>query len=265
MKIEEWLGADNQIGIDIWHKKYQRNEENFEEWVKRVSGGDPEIARLIKEKKFLFGGRILANRGIDDTEEKTTLSNCYVQPSPEDSIESIYETCRDLAKTYSRGGGCGIDLGKLAPKGAKVRNQARTTSGAVSFMSTFSQVAETIGQFGRRGALMITMPCTHPDIEDFIKSKTDIAQINGANISVKISDKFMEAVVNNKDWELYFQRKETKEEIKKTIKARDLFNLIVHQGWDYAEPGVLFWDRIKSWNLLSEDPNFEYETVNPCG
>lgn len=150
MTVEEWLGKDNQLGIDIWHKKYQRNDETFDEWLDRVSGNDRDVRRLIKEKKFLFGGRILSNRGVDASEEKTTYSNCYVIEPPQDSIESIYKTCGKLARTYSYGGGCGINISKLAPAGARVHNQAKKTSGAVSFMDTFSQVTEQIGQNGRR-------------------------------------------------------------------------------------------------------------------
>lgn len=104
MTVQDWLGKDNQIGIDIWNKKYQRNNETFEEWVNRVSGGDEEVASLILEKKFLFGGRILSNRNVDDSKEKTTYSNCYVISPPEDNLESIYDTCKKLARTYSYGG-----------------------------------------------------------------------------------------------------------------------------------------------------------------
>jgi len=150
MDIKDWLGEGNTIGLDIWTKKYQRNEETFDQWLSRVSGKNEEVKKLILEKKFLFGGRILSNRGINDSEEKTTLSNCYVISPPEDSIESIYETCSKLARTYSYGGGCGIDISKLSPSGAKVHNQAKNTSGAVSFMDTFSQVTGQIGQNGRR-------------------------------------------------------------------------------------------------------------------
>ena len=150
MNVTDWLGKDNQLGIDIWTKKYQRNNESFDEWIERVSGGDKDVADLILSKKFLFGGRILSNRGVDDSSEKTTYSNCYVISPPEDNIESIYDTAKKLARTYSYGGGCGIDISKLSPKGSKVRNQAKNTSGAVSFMDTFSQVTEQIGQNGRR-------------------------------------------------------------------------------------------------------------------
>ena len=132
MELKEWLG-DNQLSLDIWKNKYQRNNETLDEWFDRVSGGNEKVKKLIQQKKFLFGGRILSNRGIKN-DEKVTYSNCYVITPPEDSIESIYESRTKLARTYSYGGGCGIDISKLSPAGAKVRNQAKATSGAVSFM-----------------------------------------------------------------------------------------------------------------------------------
>lgn len=262
MRIEDWLGEDNQLGIDIWHRKYQRNGETFDQWLDRVSINNQYIRNLIIQKKFLPAGRILSNRGIDD--EKCSLSNCYVITPPEDSIESIYKTCSKLARTYSYGGGCGIDISNLAPEGAKVHNQAKATSGAVSFMDTFSQVTQQIGQNGRRGALMISISDTHPDLEKFITIKSDLNKVNYANISVRISDAFMKAVEEDKDWELKFERKETGEVISKTVKAKELFRKLCEQNWDYAEPGMLFWDRINNYNLLSNTKSFKYAGVNPC-
>ena len=151
MRIEEWLGNENQLGIDIWNKKYCFNGETFDEWIERVSNGNKELAQLIKDKKFLFAGRILANRGLDKVGKKITYSNCYVLPPVEDSIEGIYNTCAELARTFSYSGGCGIDISGLRPRGMKVNNASNTTTGAVSFMDTFSQVTGTIGQNGRRG------------------------------------------------------------------------------------------------------------------
>ena len=134
MTVEQWLGKDNTLGIDIWNKKYRYNNESFDEWLDRVSGGDSDLRQLILEKKFLFGGRILSNRGLDKLGEKVTLSNCYVVEPPEDNIESIFDCAKKLARTYSYGGGCGVDISKLAPKGARVTNTAKETSGSVSFM-----------------------------------------------------------------------------------------------------------------------------------
>lgn len=147
MEIKEWLGKDNQASFNIWTKKYQHNGENFEQWLERVSGGDSDVKNLIRQKKFLFGGRILAGRGIDSN---LSLNNCYVLQSPKDTLESIFDICGKMAKTYSYGGGVGIDISKLRPKGTKVNNAAKFSTGAVSFMDLFSQVTATIGQNNRR-------------------------------------------------------------------------------------------------------------------
>lgn len=262
MTVEQWLGQDNTLGIDIWNKKYRHNGETFEEWIDRVSGGNRDAAQLIREKKFLPGGRILSNRGVSDT--KVTYSNCYVVAPPDDSIESIYESRTKLARTYSYGGGCGIDLSKLSPRGARVKNQARQTSGAVSFMEGYSKTTEEIGQNGRRGALMISLSCEHPDLEEFIDIKAHDGAVTKANISVRVTDRFMEAVQNEEEWVMSFTRPETGETITRTASARYLFDKLCQNNWDWAEPGILFWDTIEEWNLLSNDPSFEYAGVNPC-
>ena len=261
MNVEQWLGKDNTLGMDIWKKKYQNDNETFEEWLDRVSNGNKDIKDMILNKRFLFGGRILANRGLDKLGKKVTYSNCYVL-SVDDSIESIYKACSDLARTFSYGGGVGIDISKLRPINSYVNNTARKTSGACSFMDTFSQVTETIGQNGRRAALMLSIDCKHPEIIDFINIKTDLNRVTKANISVRITDDFMKAVENDEDWELYF--KTEYEEIKKIVKAKEVFKLLCKNNHDFAEPGILFWDRINNYNILSEDDEFEYAGVNPC-
>ena len=264
MLEREWLGEDNQLGVDIWEKKYCHDGESFDEWVTRISGGNEEIGEYIKEKKFLFGGRILSNRGLNKEGRKVTYSNCYVIQPPEDNIESIFECAKKLARTYSYGGGCGIDISGLSPRGAKINNAAKETSGAVSFMDLYSMVPGLIGQNGRRGALMISIDCSHPDLQEFIGLKTDLEKVTKANISVRISDEFMEAVKNNEDYTLHYTREVTGEVIEKQVNAREIFRLIAETNWDYAEPGALFWDRVKNWNLLSNTKEFEYAGVNPC-
>lgn len=264
MKIEEWLGSDNQLGMDIWNKKYRYHEESFEEWVNRISAGNQEIAELIRQKKFLFGGRILSNRGLEYEGRKVSLSNCYVVAPPEDNIESIFECAKKLARTYSYGGGCGVDISGLAPHGARINNAAKETSGAVSFMGLFSLVTELIGQNGRRGALMISIHCSHPDVEEFIDLKTDLEKVTKANISVRIDGAFMDAVKANAPYTLHYTREATGQEITKVVNARDLFHRIAEVNWDYAEPGALFWDRVRGWNLLSNTPEFSFAGVNPC-
>lgn len=264
MDVKEWLGEDNQIGLDIWHKKYQHDNESFDEWLDRVSGNNQTVKELIKSKKFLFAGRILSNRGLNKLGKKVTYSNCYVMKQPEDNIESIFDCARELARTFSYGGGCGVDISKLAPKGAIVNNAAKETSGAISFMDLYSMTTELIGQNGRRGALMISLDCHHPDIEDFITIKSDLDKVTKANISIRVTDDFLQAVVDNKDFKLEFTREETGEKIEKVVKAREIFDKFAKMNWDYAEPAFLFWDRIKSYNLLGNDENFEYAGVNPC-
>lgn len=234
MELQDWKLSE--LGEDIWKKKYQHNGESFEDWLERVSGGDTQVAQLIVDKKFLFGGRILSNRGI--TDRGVTYSNCYVIEPPHDSIEGIYEAAMKLARTFSYGGGCGVDISTLRPKGAEVHNAALTTSGAVSFMDVLEQTARVIGQNGRRGALMISMDSSHPDIHDFIDAKLD-NKLEKCNISVRMSDDDME----NKP---------------------DILDHIALNNYDWAEPGILYWDTIKRYNLLDKFAYFEYAGVNPC-
>ena len=259
MEIEEWLGADNEAGLKCWHKKYQNNGETFEQWFDRVSGGDLEVKRLIREKKFLFGGRVLAGRGVDSNQ---SYSNCYVIKAPEDNLESIFDCCKQMARTYSYGGGCGVDLSKLRPNGSSVNNAAKTSSGAVSFMDLLSSVTGTICQAGRRGALMISMSCDHPDIEEFIKIKSDLSKVNKANISVRMTDDFMQDVCIGNSHTLHFEN--DKCIISKTVNSLELFNEFAKTNWNYAEPGCLFWDRIEKYNFLDHVSEFEFASCNPC-
>lgn len=264
MNVEQWLGKDNQLGIDIWHRKYQNDGETFDEWLDRVSGGNKDARQLIIDKKFLFGGRILANRGLAKNGRKLTYSNCYVLSAPEDNIESIFDTAKKLARTYSYGGGVGISIGNLSPRGAAINNAAKETSGAVSFMDLYSMVTGLIGQSGRRGALMISIPCNHPDLEEFIEVKNDLDKVTKANISVMITDDFMKAVKDRNKYNLTFTREETGEEINKEVDAYEMFHKLCYNNWNMAEPGMLFWDRINNYNIVSEDPDFEYAGTNPC-
>ena len=264
MEIKDWLGEDNQLGIDIWTKKYCNNNETFDQWLDRVSGGNQQIRKMIEEKKFLFGGRILANRGLEKTGRKITLSNCYVLTPPEDSIESIFECAGKLARTFSYGGGAGIDISKLAPRGAKINNTASQTSGAVSFTDLFSMVTGLIGQHGRRGALMLTMSCDHPDLEEFMSVKTDLERVTKANMSIRVTDEFMGCVKQRTMFQQKFDRPESNEQIRKELNAAEFFEKLCYTNWDYGEPGCLYWDRISSWNLLSEFPDYSYAGTNPC-
>ncbi len=237
LREQGWNMSDLQR--DIYEKKYRYDSESFDDFLNRVSAGNNPIKKAIKDKKFMPAGRILAGRGLDKFGRKITLSNCYVMPKVEDNIESIFDTAKYLARTYSYGGGVGLTLSKLRPKGSKVNNAAATTTGAVSFMDLYSMVTGLIGMRGRRGALMLNLDCNHPDIEDFINVKNDLKKVNYANISVNVDDKFMEAVRDDLDYDLYFKVESTGEEIKNTIRARDLYRKLAINNWNMAEPGIL--------------------------
>lgn len=282
MDVSEWLGKDNTLGIDIWEKKYRHNNESFDEWLDRVSTFSDdnqlpylpskdaidykflskEIRRMILEKKFLFGGRILANRGLSGN---YSLSNCYCL-EVKDSIQDIYEVAKNTALTYKAGGGVGIDISNLAPAGAKVNNPAKTSSGAVSFIELFTTTTSLIGINGRRSALMVSMACDHPDIGEFINLKTDVDKATTANLSVRVSDEFMKVASKDKinDWNCMFYRMETDELISRHYNAKELFRKLCDANYDYGEPGILFWDRIKSFSIVSDYPNFKFAGVNPC-
>lgn len=263
-KIREKGWEMSDLQKDIYQQKYRFEGEIFSDFLDRVSGGNKPISKAISGKYFLPAGRILAGRGLDKLGKKITLSNCYVMPKVEDNIESIFDTAKHLARTYSYGGGCGLTLTNLRPKGSKVNNAANTTTGAVSFMELFSMVTGLIGMRGRRGALMLNIDVHHPDIIDFINVKNDLDKVNSANISVNVDNKFMEAVKNDEDYELYFKVESSGEEIKRNIKAKELFRLLAENNWNMAEPGVLYQNRINEWNLMSEDDTFEFAGVNPC-
>lgn len=245
MELKNWL--DTQLGQDIWTRKYQNGDETFDQWLDRVSNGDDAVKDLILSKKFIFGGRILASRGI--TDRKVTYSNCYVLPPVGDSIEEIYDTNKYLARTFSYGGGCGIDISQLRPKGSPVNNAALTTTGAVSFMETFNNTSQTIGQKGRRGALMISMDVNHAEIEDFINAKTQNKKLEECNISVRTDESFMNRVIDGDE------------------NANKLMYKLAENNWNWGEPGMLFWDNINKETLLSEyikNGEFEFAGVNPC-
>ena len=275
----KWLNDD--YIMDTWNKKYRNvkqvdnetvNSETLQQWFNRVCNGDKELIKRMEDMKFLFGGRILANRGLVSKDHKVTLSNCYVLPPVEDNIHSIMKTAEELATVFSRGGGVGIDISKLRYKGAPVRNSAETTTGAVSFMQLYDVVTSIIGQKGRRGALIITMDCEHPDIHDFIDIKKDLNMINNANISVKVSDEFMRYVVEKpgKSYPVKCVIKDEKTgEIWHTHDAKvtpsEILHHIAENSWKMAEPGVLFEDRLKNYNFIENNPYINITGVNPCG
>jgi len=262
-KRKEWL--KKEFPLSIWTRKYQYDTENFEQFFDRVAAGNEAVKRLVKQKRFLGAGRILANRGLQKYGQKVTYSNCYVTKSPKDNLESIFNSAKEMARTFSYGGGTGCDVSKLRPRGAKVNNAAKTTTGPISFLDIFDVAAEKIGQEGRRAALMLTMDIKHPDIFEFIEKKTELEAINKANMSVKVSDGFMEKADNGEKFKLEFDVKDTDEKIEKEIDADRLMNKIAYANWYSGEPGMLFWDRMNDYYMLSEDENHQYETTNPCG
>lgn len=269
---KEWLGEDNTLGLDIWKKKYA-DGRTYHEWMYDVTGGDMQMAKLIESKKFLFGGRILANRNNASVTSKKTYSNCYVISPPEDNLESIFNTAKKLARTFSYGGGCGIDLSKLSFKGAAIHNAAKSSSGVVSFMELYDKTTEIIGQNGRRGALMMSLSSNHPDILEFVDVKRDLNKINNANLSVRVDDDFMIKArdTDEENYELIFNRSmydpETKTEKDMSgtkINPNALLMKLSEYNWETGEPGILFWDNIRKGGLLSNQPGFKYGGVNPC-
>jgi ribonucleoside-diphosphate reductase alpha chain len=275
----KWL--DDDYIMDTWNKKYRNvvqkdentvNSETLHNWFKRVCNGNEELIKRMEDMKFLFGGRILANRGLVTKDHKVTLSNCYVLPPVEDNIDSIFGTAKDLATIFSRGGGVGIDISKLRYKGAPVRNSAETTTGAVSFMQLYDITTAIIGQKGRRGALIIAMDAEHPDVEDFINIKKDLNLITNANISVKVSDRFMRYAVENPGESYTMMCKLIDEETGETwhthritVTPSKILEHIAENNWKMAEPGVLFWDRMKNYNFIENNPYINITGVNPCG
>lgn len=242
MTIQEWLNND-QLGIDIWNKKYRHNNESLDEWFDRVSGGDPEIRRLIVEKKFLFGGRTLSNRGTD----KGSMSNCYSHGYIEDSLEGIMDAAKNIAMTYKAQGGQGLSLSKIRPKGASIGGKFKS-DGVVPFMEIFNTVTESVSQGGsRKGALLMSLDINHPEAETFMTIKSDLNKINKANLSVEIDDEFMNKVVSG------------------DTEVNRLFNILCEQACKYAEPGVIYTNRFRNYNLMEHVDSYQIETCNPCG
>jgi ribonucleoside-diphosphate reductase alpha chain len=213
---------------------------------------------LLEDFKFVPGGRILFGAGQP---RRATLLNCYFFRIREDSIESIFDWCKEAARTYSYGGGVGTDISVLRPRGSPVNNAAIYSTGSVSFMELLSTTTGTIGQAGRRGALMITIRVDHPDVLDFINVKKDLKKVNYANVSVKVTDEFMRAVENDADFELHFENERV--EFRKTVRAKEIWNQLVNAAWQSDEPGLLFWDAIKR-DSTTEYNNMEVQGVNPC-
>lgn len=255
MTEQEWLG-NNQLSLDIWHNKYQYNEESFEEWLDRVSSNNSEIKRLIREKKFLFGGRTLANRGIPNS---GSFSNCYSIGYVPDSLDGIMDVAHKIAMTFKAQGGQGLSLSKIRPKGSMIAGQY-SSDGIVPFMNIFNTITESVSQGGsRKGALMMSIDAWHPEAETFIKIKEDFSKINKANLSVELNDQFMKFAETGMTGELKVKGQNYH------IEPKKIFNTICESAWKSAEPGILFVERLRNYNLMEFVDDYQIETTNPCG
>lgn len=266
MTVQEWLGQDNQLGIDIWEKKYRYNNESFDEWLDRVSGGNEELKRIIKERKFLFGGRTLSNRG---TGKKGSFSNCYSRGFIEDDLTDIMQANSDIAHTFKAQGGQGLSLSKLRPRGCGINGGQFQSDGIIPFMEIYNRTTESISQGGsRKGALIMTLDVWHKEAEDFIKIKSEEGRIQKANLSLEIDDEFMECVKNFYD---------TGEVITKTITRNyndniveyevtpiKLYKLMMEKAYDWAEPGCIFTNRFRNYNMMEYCDDYNIESCNPC-
>jgi ribonucleoside-diphosphate reductase alpha chain len=215
-----------------------------------------EFARALSGHRFLPAGRILAGAG---TGRSVTLFNCFVMGTITDSMDGIFSALREAALTLQQGGGIGYDFSTLRPKGAAVKGVGADASGPVSFMEVWDSMCRTIMSAGsRRGAMMATLAVDHPDIEDFIDAKRTKGRLSNFNLSVLVSDAFMEAVRNDGPWDLKFDGK-----IHRSIGARTLWDRIMRSTYETAEPGVIFIDRINALNNLSYCESIH--ATNPCG
>ncbi|KZY06172.1 MULTISPECIES: adenosylcobalamin-dependent ribonucleoside-diphosphate reductase [unclassified Sulfitobacter] len=210
----------------------------------------------LQDFKYLPAGRITAGAG---TARRVTLFNCFVMGTVPDSMAGIFDMLKEAALTMQQGGGIGYDFSTIRPRGADVLGVSADASGPLSFMDVWDAMCRTIMSAGsRRGAMMATMRCDHPDVEDFISAKSDPARLRMFNMSVLITDAFMEAVKADASWDLVFGDK-----VYRTVEARDLWNRIMQATYDFAEPGVIFIDRINAANNLSYCETIA--ATNPCG
>lgn len=223
--------ANNDERQDIILGKYLLPNESKKEFLERISFGNTSLMKVFRNREGIWGGRNLYAIG---REGNITGSNCYVATDPEDSLEDIYRADFEIAKTYSYGGGQGLNLSKLRPKGAKVNNSSNTTPGIMVFAEKYSHTTLNTQQESRRGALMLVLNIDHPDVIDFITAKLNINKIEGANISLAITNDFMRAYRADEDWVLSFETRH--EKIKKIVKARDIMHLISYAAHTMGDP-----------------------------
>lgn len=266
MTVKDWLGENNQLAQDIWQHKYRHNNESFEEWLDRVSAGDNELRKLIIEKKFLMGGRTLANRGLNNT---GSLFNCYSRGYIEDDYYDIMDAAKDIGITFKAQGGQGISLTKLRPKGTPIKTEYYS-DGIVPFMKIFNEVTAGTSQGGaRKGALMLSIDARHKEAETFIKIKSKEGEIEKANLSLELDDEFMRAVEKYYDTgevvALHEKRNYSGHEIEYDITPIEIFKMLVDNCYDWADPACLFTNKFRNYNLMQFDEDYKIETCNPCG
>jgi ribonucleoside-diphosphate reductase alpha chain len=262
------------ISQQIWDMKYrlkgaegQAVDDTIEDSWRRVAGAlaaaedQPEawtepFFEALDDFRFLPAGRILAGAG---TKRKVTLFNCFVMGTIPDDMSGIFENLREAALTMQQGGGIGYDFSTLRPNGARVQGVGADASGPLTFMDVWDAMCRTIMSAGhRRGAMMATLRCDHPDIEAFIEAKQDPGRLRMFNLSVLITDAFMQAVKDDTPWELHFAGRTYR-----SIRARDLWDSIMRATYAFAEPGVIFIDRINQRNNLAYCETIN--STNPCG
>lgn len=292
----EYFNGD-ELAATTWRNKYAaEGEENPDDTHRRMAKefarieqkyphpmSEEEIYELFKNFKYVIpGGSVMAGLG---TGSLVSLSNCFVLGSPKDSYASIMKVRNQQVQLMKRRGGVGYDLSDLRPRGAKVNNAAKTSTGAASFMEVSSDITNEVAQNGRRGALMLSMNINHPDIEEFITKKQDLTKVTGANISVKVTDEFMQAVIKDKEYFLRYpvnlsdslmrlyslenyelnKLEEINRGFVKKVRARELWNTLMHCAWNTAEPGIMFKDRMINYSPDGVYPEFRMVSTNPCG
>ncbi len=252
---------------DDMHRRLSKEISRVEKKYPNPMSED-QIFNLLKDFKYIVpqGGPM---SGIGNNEQIVSLSNCFVigQDTPSDSYGGIMKIDQEQVQLMKRRGGVGHDLSHIRPSGSEVLNSALTSTGIVPFMERYSNSTREVAQDGRRGALMLSVSIKHPDAEHFIDAKMDGSKVTGANVSVKIDDEFMNAVVNNKMYKQQYPIDSDNPKVVKEINARELWNKIVHNAWKSAEPGILFWDTIINESVADCYSDLGYKTVstNPCG
>lgn len=230
--------------------------------------GEDEIFEVLRDFKYIVpqGGPMT---GIGNEYQIASLSNCFVigNEGPSDSYGGVMKIDQEQVQLMKRRGGVGHDLSHIRPKGSPVKNSALTSTGIVPFMERYSNSTREVAQDGRRGALMLSVSINHPDSEGFIDAKMTEGKVTGANVSVKIDDEFMHAVIDDREYEQKYPVYSDKPTYSKTINARQLWNKIVHNAWKSAEPGILFWDTIirESVPDCYADKGYRTVSTNPCG